>query len=81
MVFGGGIGRNSALVRSLALEGLACLGLQLDPEKNAAAKGGMDLSATGSPARIYVVDTNEELMVAQKARALLTARKHTSKGE
>ena len=68
---GGGIGRNSALVRSLALEGLACLGLQLDPEKNAAAKGGMDLSATGSPARIYVVDTNEELMVAQKARALL----------
>lgn len=71
VVFGGGIGRNSALVRSLALEGLACLGLQLDPEKNAAAKGGMDLSATGSPARIYVVDTNEELMVAQKARALL----------
>ena len=71
VVFGGGIGRNSALVRSLALEGLTCLGLQLDPEKNAAAKGGMDLSATGSPARIYVVDTNEELMVAQKARALL----------
>lgn len=71
VVFGGGIGRNSALVRSLALEGLTCLGLRLDPEKNAAAKGGMDLSAAGSPARIYVVDTNEELMVAQKARALL----------
>ena len=71
VVFGGGIGRNSALVRSLALEGLACLGLQLDPEKNAAAKGGMDLSRAQSPARIYVVDTNEELMVAQKARALL----------
>lgn len=73
VVFGGGIGRNSASVRSLALEGLECLGIQLDPEKNSSARGGMDLSVSGSAVRIYVVDTNEEIIVARKAQALLRA--------
>ena len=71
IVFGGGIGRNSASVRALALEGLECFGVQLDAEKNANAKGGDDLSVDGSPVRIYVVDTNEEIVVARKAKSLL----------
>ena len=71
IVFGGGIGRNSADVRALALSGLQCLGVRLDPEKNSNAKGGMDISEDGSPVRIYVVDTNEEIIVARKAKALL----------
>lgn len=71
VVFGGGIGRNSAAVRQQALEGLECLGIHLDTEKNAAPAGGDDISVTGSPARIYVVDTNEEIIVARKAKALL----------
>lgn len=71
VVFGGGIGRNSAAVRAMALEGLEFLGVELDSGKNAAAKGGMDLSAEGSPVRIYVVDTNEEIIVARKAMGLL----------
>ena len=71
IVFGGGIGRNSASVRALSLEGLECLGIQLDPVKNANAIGGMDLSVDGSPVRIWVVDTNEEIVVARKAKSLL----------
>ena len=71
IVFGGGIGRNSANVRSLALEGLEYFGVQLDPKKNANAKGGDDISTDGSPVRIYVVDTNEEIIVARKAKSLL----------
>ncbi len=73
VVFGGGIGRNSAAVRAQALAGLNCLGIQLDPEKNACAQGGDDISVEGSPVRIYVVDTNEEIIVARKAKALLEA--------
>lgn len=73
IVFGGGIGRNSATVRAQALEGLECLGVQLDDARNKAARGGMDISVPGSPVRIYVVDTNEEIIVARKARALLEA--------
>lgn len=74
VVFGGGIGRNSASVRALALDGLQCLGIQLDEEKNKAARGGDDISVTGSPVRIYVVDTNEEIIVARKAKALLESK-------
>ncbi len=71
VVFGGGIGRNGKSVRAGALAGLECLGIRLDPEKNDRAVGGDDISADGSPVRIYVVDTNEEIIVARKARALL----------
>ena len=73
IVFGGGIGRNSAEVRARSLEGLACFGVELDAEKNRNAKGGMDLSVDGSKVRIYVVDTNEEIVVARKAQSLLNA--------
>ena len=74
IVFGGGIGRNSASVRASALEGLECLGVYLDPEKNIAPQGGDDISIAGSPVRIYVVDTNEEIVVARKAQTLLESK-------
>lgn len=71
VVFGGGIGRNSASVRAMALDGLDCLGIRLDPEKNKTAAGGCDISTPDSKVRIFVVDTNEEIIVARKAQALL----------
>lgn len=74
IVFGGGIGRNGKSVRAGALENLQCLGIHLDPAKNETAVGGQDISVDGSPVRIYVVDTNEEIIVARKAKALLESR-------
>lgn len=71
IVFGGGIGRNSDSVRAMSLEGLECLGVHLDSQKNRKPQGGADLSVEGSPVRIYVVDTNEEIIVARKAQKLL----------
>ena len=71
IVFGGGIGRNSDSVRAMSLEGLECLGVHLDTDKNRKPQGGDDLSVSGSPVRIYVVDTNEEIIVARKAQKLL----------
>lgn len=71
IVFGGGIGRNSASVRAMALEGLECLGVHLDAAKNQSPSGGDDISVQGSPVRIFVVDTNEEIIVARKAQKLL----------
>ena len=71
VVFGGGIGRKSALVRALSLENLDFLGINLDQDKNEKAEGGDDISAAGSTVRIFVVDTNEEIIVARKAKALL----------
>lgn len=71
IVFGGGIGRNGKHVRLKALESLECLGIRIDPEKNERAAGGADISIDGSPVRVFVVDTNEEIIVARKAKALL----------
>ena len=71
IVFGGGIGRKSDRVRALSLEGLEFLGVALDADKNANPAGGDDISLSGSKVRVYVVDTNEEIVVARKAKALL----------
>lgn len=71
IVFGGGIGRKSDRVRALSLDGLEFLGVELDAEKNTTANGGDDISVPGSSVRIYVVDTNEEIVVARKAKKLL----------
>ena len=71
VVFGGGIGRNSDTVRAQALEGLECLGIKLDADKNKTAQGGDDISAQDSQVSIFVVDTNEEIIVARKAKQLL----------
>ena len=74
IVFGGGIGRNSASVRQMSLEGLEFLGAELDMEKNKSCSGGDDLSKEGSKVRIFVVDTNEEIVVARKAKSLLESK-------
>ena len=72
IVFGGGIGTNSPTVRRLALEGLAFLGVMVDPEKN--ERGAEDISYPDSSVRIYLTETDEEQIVAEKAAALLQKR-------
>lgn len=70
IVFGGGIGTNSPTIRELALKELSFLGVQLDLQQNANPTKD-DISLPGSPVRIYLVETNEELVVARKAEQLL----------
>lgn len=74
LAFTGGIGQNSPQVRAQALEGLACMGLVLDTEKNNNARAGDDISAAGSPTRLFVVATNEEIIIARKAKAFLDTK-------
>jgi len=71
LIFTGGIGENSALVRELTLARLAVFGVHLDAEKNAhmvAGLGGI-ISQPNSPI-VAVIPTNEELMIAEDALAL-----------
>jgi acetate kinase len=46
---------------------LECLGLQLDPQRNAACRPDADIARPQSPARILVIHTREELMIAREA--------------
>jgi acetate kinase len=44
------------------------MGIRLDPERNARARPDADIATADSPARILVIHTEEELMVAREAR-------------
>jgi acetate kinase len=70
LVFTGGIGQGSAGVRSLALQGLHCMGIQLDEQHNRNARGFDEvcrISTDDSPVTVLVVPTNEELMIARES--------------
>ena len=71
IVFTGGIGENQADFRSLVLRDLEELGIELDSEVNRTARGEMKVSAATSRVQVWIVPTNEELIVARQARQLL----------
>lgn len=74
LIFTGGIGQGSAGVRSLALQGLHCMGIRLDQQLNRDARGSDDvcrISTDDSSVTVLVVPTHEELMIARETlRAL-----------
>ena len=71
LVFAGGIGENSALIRGRVCADQAWLGLTLDPARNAA--GGPVISAEASDVEARVIHTDEEGMIARHMAALLGA--------
>lgn len=71
VVFAGGIGEHSASLRAAACEGLGFLGLRLDPARNDGAAPGSDVAEDDSPARILVIHTREDLMIAREILRLV----------
>jgi len=71
-VFTAGIGENSVSMRARIAEKLGWLGVALDPAEN--AKQGTKISRPDSRIGVYVVPTDEELMIAQHTLALLMSR-------
>ncbi|MBZ9664435.1 acetate kinase [Pseudomonas sp. LMG 31766] len=72
LIFTGGIGENSTLIRSRTVDHLSLLGLQLDAQANARCVRGVagTIHADGHP-RVLVVPTNEERQIALDTLALL----------
>jgi acetate kinase len=71
LVFTGGIGENGARVRAAVCQGLEELGMVLDSQANANARGETPIHAADSRTEIWVVPTNEELVVARQSQQLL----------
>lgn len=71
IVFTGGIGENGAAIRASVTAGLEELGIVLDADANVTAKGESKISAPQSRTQIWVVPTNEELIVARQTQQLL----------
>jgi len=68
LVFTAGVGENSAFLRSSVCEGLGCLGLEIDRRLNYECQPDADISEAGSPSRVLVVRTREELLIARETR-------------
>ena len=66
LVFTGGIGENSALVRRLVCEKLGVLGVALNEDANRQARGDADLTGAGSRVRVLVIPTDEEKGIANE---------------
>jgi len=72
LVFTGGIGENSAMIRSMVLEYLQVLGYKTDAGENNIAVGGRQaVITTIDSAKAIVINTNEELMIAMETASLL----------
>jgi acetate kinase len=78
-VFTAGIGENSVSIRARIAERLAWLGVALDPAENTRHAGRISRSDSRIP--VYVVPTDEELMIAQHTLALLGSKRPSTQAK
>ena len=71
IVFTAGIGENSSITRKEILNGLEFFGFELDEEKNEIRGKIQEISTEDSRVKVYVVPTNEELMIARDTAKLV----------
>ena len=75
IVFTAGIGEHAPYIRELALSGLEYLGVKLDKERNNFGHSGdpVKISADDSKVLVYMIPTNEELVIAKDTEAIVKA--------
>jgi len=74
LIFTAGVGELSDVIRAKILEGMDILGIKYDPEKNKIARtrnAESDISAEGSPVKIFIIPTDEELVFVEDVVALV----------
>ncbi|NBW69863.1 MAG: acetate kinase [Bacteroidetes bacterium] len=77
LLFTGGIGENSPIIRKKIIQNLEYLGLEIDEKKNDEIVGFGPIHSENSRVEIYVVPTNEELVIAIDAAKIAIASKQT----
>lgn len=76
LCFTGGIGENAALIREKVCAGLDAMGLVIDPTKNnIRSSNARDISTNASPARIFVIPTQEEYVIANDTYNIVSGGK------
>ncbi len=66
LIFTGGIGQHSALMRAAACQAFAFLGLELDAGKNEDSPVDKDIAARDSPVRVLVIEAQEDWAIAKR---------------
>jgi acetate kinase len=73
--FTAGIGENSDLIREKVCQGLDFMGIELDVEQNKIREAGnREISNKTSKTKIYIIPTNEELVIAKDTYYLTKAK-------
>jgi acetate kinase len=73
LAFTGGIGENGVAIREAICHGMEWAGVELDPAKNQVRGKEERISRVESDVDIWIVPTNEELIVARQTVSVLTA--------
>ncbi len=71
VAFTGGIGENDTRLREKVCEGLGFLGIEIDKELNEKARGGAEMKVSSGNTEVWVIPTNEELLIARDTRDLV----------
>ena len=73
LVFTAGVGEHTPEVRSRVAGNMEYLGIKLDEKKNYSGERGAvrDISAADSRVRVFIIPTNEELVIARETKALV----------
>lgn len=80
IVFTGGIGENSEMVREAVCKDMKFLGIEINNELNhSRPQGEVDLSVPGSKVKVYKIPTNEELVIAMDTEEIVLAKKAKKK--
>lgn len=77
IVWTAGVGEMSDIIRGKAMDGLEFIGIKYDAEKNKLARSRnaeFDISATDSKVKIFVIPTDEELVITEDVVALIEGR-------
>ena len=72
IVFTAGLGENSPEMRAKIASGLEYMGIEIDLEKNA-KRGTVDITGANSKVKVFVIPTNEELVIAMDTEAIVKA--------
>ena len=73
--FTAGIGENSDLIREKVCHGLEFMGIELDTERNKVRElGNREISKKDSRTKIYIIPTNEELVIAKDTYNLVKSK-------
>lgn len=71
VIFTAGLGENSAQAREEICKGLEFLGITVDTDKNNTRGKEVEISKDGSNVKVFVIPTNEELMIARETKSLV----------
>ena len=74
IVFTAGVGENDAGLRAALCQQLGYLGITIDAEKNSQRGKELEISAADSKVKVFVIPTNEELMIAMDTAALVEGK-------